>query len=127
MAASRLREDYEAAVLAIARRTAAMKREGKPVEEIARAAHEDRRWLAISFKARTPEPLRSKLHRRTLAAYGDPFGPTVETLRARGKTWEEIAESASRPGRFPFSFDGENEPATPLPGKPRGHDSGRKR
>ena len=30
--------------------------------------------------------------------YGDKLGPTIEYLRAQGKTWEQIIESATRAG-----------------------------
>lgn len=96
-----LRTDYEIAVEAIRDRTEAMKREGMPTEEIARAAHAERRRLAALFKARTPEPMRSLIYQRTLAVYGDPLGPPIDALRAQGKTWEEIVESAARPGERP--------------------------
>jgi len=36
--------------------------------------------------------------RRNLARYGDELGPTLEKLLTQNKTWEQIAESASRPG-----------------------------
>ena len=38
------------------------------------------------------------IRKRNLEKYGDEFGPTVEWLRKQGKTWEEIIESATRPG-----------------------------
>jgi hypothetical protein len=61
--------------------------------------------LTAAFKALTPKPWRSRIEARTLAAYGDPVGPTINTLRSRGKTWDGIIESATRPGSPP-SFDG---------------------
>jgi hypothetical protein len=40
----------------------------------------------------------------TLAVYGDRLGPSIEWLRARGKTWDAIIDSATNPGPR-FSFD----------------------
>ena len=97
-----LRAEYEAAVRGLRAQAEALRRDGRQAEEIARAVHAGRRALAAAFKARTPEPLRARIYARTLAAYGDPLGPTVEQLRARGKDWEAIIESALRPGPFPF-------------------------
>ena len=94
-----LREEYEAAVRALGAEVDAMRRAGIGSEKIARVAHAGRRRLAVRFKARTPEPMRSVIYQRTMAAYGDPVGPSIETLRAKGRSWEEIAESATRPGR----------------------------
>ena len=61
--------------------------------------HAERRQLAGIFKERTPEPLRTRIHNRTLAVYGDPLGPRIDDLRAQGKSWDGIIESATRPGR----------------------------
>ena len=73
-------------------------------ETIARAVHLERRRLAATFKELTPEPLRSRIYDRTLAVYGDRLGPSIEWLRARGKTWDDIIDSATNPGPR-FSFD----------------------
>ena len=65
---------------------------------IARAVHAERTRLAAAFKELTPEPLRSRIRSRSLAIYGDTNGPTIESLRARGKSWDDIIDSATRPG-----------------------------
>jgi hypothetical protein len=100
-----LRSRYEAAVLALRAQVAAMRGVGVSSETIARAIHAERRRLTIAFKEVTPEPWRSRIHTRTLAAYGDPIGPTIENLRGRGKCWDDIIASATRPGSW-FSSDG---------------------
>jgi hypothetical protein len=38
----------------------------------------------------------AEIHARNLRRYGDPLGPSIEWLRAQGKTWEQIIESATR-------------------------------
>ena len=88
----------------------AMRRDGIAPEAIARALHAERRRLSLAFKERTPEPLRTRLSDRTLSVYGDPLGPSVEDLRAKGKSWDEIIESAACPGRMPVngSFPGDS-------------------
>jgi len=100
-----LRSRYEAAVLALRAQVAAMRGVGVSSETIARAVHVERRRLTIAFKEVTPEPWRSRIHTRTLATYGDPIGPTIENLRARGKSWDDIIAGATRPGSW-FSSDG---------------------
>ena len=75
-------------------------------EEIAHTVHAERRRLAARFKQQTPEPLRSLIRRRTLAVYGDPIGPTIEHLRARGRSWDDIIDSATRPGPLPLFAKG---------------------
>ena len=58
---------------------------GVSSETIARAVHAERRRLTIAFKEVTPEPWRSRIHTRTLAAYGDPIGPTIENSAGSGQ------------------------------------------
>jgi hypothetical protein len=35
---------------------------------------------------------------RNIEKYQNPLGPTVEQLRAKGKSWQEIIEGSARPG-----------------------------
>ena len=98
MAESDLRSRYEAAVLGLCAWVAALREEGRSSEMVARAVHAERRRLTATFKELTPEPLRSRIRSRTLAIYGDCTGPTIESLRARGKSWDDIIDSATRPG-----------------------------
>ena len=46
----------------------------------------------------TPEPTRRLLCDRTMRLYGDCDGPTIDYLRAQGKTWDQIIEFG-RPSR----------------------------
>ena len=105
IAESDLRSRYEMAVLELRARVVALRDEGRSPERIARAVHAERRRLTAAFKELTPEPLHSRICSRTLAIYGDSTGPTIDGLRARGKSWEDIIESATRPGPR-LSFDG---------------------
>jgi len=38
------------------------------------------------------------IYRRNLRVYGDALGPSIDWLRQRGRTWDEICQSASRSG-----------------------------
>lgn len=106
MSGDDLRARYEAAVSGLRAQVAAMRQAGASAEEIAHAVHASRRSLAAHFKQETPEPLRGQIRRRTLAVYGDPIGPTIEHLRARGSSWDDIIDSATRPGPLPsFASD----------------------
>ncbi|MGF3023760.1 cell wall-binding protein [Methylobacterium aquaticum] len=93
-----LRTCYEMAVRDLRDGVAEMRRDGLPAETIARAVHAERRRLAVHFKALTPEPYRTRIVERTIQVYGDAQGPSIAFLRARGKSWEAIIESATRPG-----------------------------
>jgi hypothetical protein len=44
-----------------------------------------------------PEIL-AEIEARQVEKYGNPSGATVEWLLEQGKTWEQIAEGAMRPG-----------------------------
>ncbi len=93
-----LRARYETAVTALRERAAALRRDGVPAEAIARAVHAERLRLAARFKALTPEPYRTRIVERTIRVYGNELGPSIAFLRARGKSWEAIIDSATRPG-----------------------------
>lgn len=101
MVESDLRQEYELAVRALRSRADELHSVGADPERIARTLHAERRALAHRFKEATPEPLRTALYERTFRVYGDPLGPTIEFLRASGRSWEEIAEGAMRPGPLP--------------------------
>jgi hypothetical protein len=106
---------YEQAVLALRSQGEEMRGVGASAEAIARTVHDKRRRLAAYFKEQTPEPLRSQIYDRAFAVYGDAIGPTIGYLRAQGKTWEHIIESAMRPGPLPaFGLTEKDAPAEKL-------------
>lgn len=96
-----LRNDYEDHVRALAQTAEQMRRDGADIETIARVLHAERRALAEKYKALTPEPMRRRIHDRTASVYDDPLGPTIDYLRAQGRSWDDIIESAMRPGPLP--------------------------
>lgn len=71
---------------------------GATPEQTARVLGQMRRSLGIDYKAMTPPDELARIYARNLEKYGDELGPTIEYLRARGKTWQDIIDSASRPG-----------------------------
>lgn len=75
-----------------------MRLEGESPENIARKLHQMRRDLGVKYKNLTPPDKLKEIHIRNTEKYGDELGPTVDWLRGRGKTWEQIIESSSRPG-----------------------------
>lgn len=78
---------------------------GASDETIARGLHGERRALAERYKAATREPLRTALRERTIRIYGNRIGPMIAYLRARGKSWADIMEGATRPGPIPTIED----------------------
>lgn len=96
-----LRSQYERKVQTLAEMALDMRRRGMQAEIIARAVHAERLAIAKAFKDITAEPLRSRIQKRTVIRYGNPIGPSIDFLRAAGKSWDDIIDSASRPGLLP--------------------------
>jgi RHS repeat-associated protein len=95
---AQMRREYVVAVRALAEKVTSMREAGYDAEIIARVLHRDRRVLGQWYKSVTPPDFLKTILQRNLEKYGDELGPTIEWLRAQGKTWEEIIESASRAG-----------------------------
>lgn len=64
----------------------------------------ERRAIGVQFKELTPEAKRLEIYERNKRVYGDELGPSIEWLRSHGKSWEQIIESASRPGGKDLKF-----------------------
>ncbi|AOE49523.1 RHS repeat-associated core domain-containing protein [Kangiella sediminilitoris] len=74
-----------------------LRRQGKSSKEIAKVLHRKRRAIGRLFKRLTDPKTRENAFRRNMDKYGDKWGPTIKYLRDRGKSWEEIIESSTRP------------------------------
>jgi hypothetical protein len=81
-----------------------MRLAGNSPENIARVLHQMRRDLGIKYKNMTPADELEKFYTRNLELYGDKLGPTIDWLRANGKSWEQIILSASKPGGKDLGF-----------------------
>jgi filamentous hemagglutinin len=81
-----------------------MRAAGATVEQVARRLHQRRRELGVQYKELTPPAKLEEIHTRNLQKYGDKLGPSIEWLRAKGKSWEQIIESASRSGGNDLGF-----------------------
>ncbi len=81
-----------------------MRAAGASPEQVARQLHQLRRDLGIKYKDLTPAPQLEIIYARNLEVYGDKLGPSVDWLRANGKSWEKIIDSASRPGGKDLGF-----------------------
>lgn len=93
-----LRSAYEAEVKGLSDLANKMRVEGHSVEEIARQLHSLRRELGVKYKSLTPDPLLQEIYARNIKKYGDKLGPSIDYLRQQGKSWEDIINSAIRPG-----------------------------
>jgi hypothetical protein len=77
---------------------------GATTEDLARALHAERRLIGEEFKALTPPEKLAEIYERNLEKYGDKLGPTVDWLRAQGKSLDQIIESATRTGGKDLGF-----------------------
>lgn len=91
-----LRLEYEQKVHELKSLAQTLAEEGKTTEEIARELHGRRRALGKRYKDAVPPLLTEYIYYATAKKYGDPLGPSYETLRQR-KTPEQIIESSQRP------------------------------
>lgn len=95
---------HEEAVRGLAGKVPGMREAGMDSEAIARSLHAERRALGVQFKDLTPAAKLEEIAARNLERYGDKLGPTIDWLRASNKTWEQIIESATRPGGKDLGF-----------------------
>jgi hypothetical protein len=101
-----LRAAYEAEVKQLSSIATKMKAEGKSSEEIARTLHGLRRELGVKYKNVTPKKLLEHIYDRNLKKYGDKLGPSIDYLRnEKNMSWDEIIESATRPGGKDLNFN----------------------
>ncbi len=81
------------------------KARGDSKENIGKMLQKMRREIGEKHKDLTPKEFREEIYKRNIDKYGDPLGPTVDWLRKKGgKTWDEIIESALRPGGQDIDF-----------------------
>lgn len=99
-----LRQKYENDVRNLSQRAEQMKAEGISTEQIANALHTKRNELKIKYRKLTPTDKVKIFEQRNIQKYGNPIGPSIENLRSQGKTWEEIIDSATRPGGKDLGF-----------------------
>ena len=93
-----LRTQYETEVRGLKEVYENMLAEGFDMETIAHALHKKRRDIGIQYREITPADILEIIYNRNLERYGDKDGPTMEFLREQGRSWEDIIESAMRPG-----------------------------
>ncbi len=99
-----LRQAYETEVKALKDEADADRAAGQDSETIARKLHAERNALKAKYRELSPPDHVKVYEQRNINKYGNPLGPTIEQLRAQGKTWEQIIESATRPGGEDLGF-----------------------
>lgn len=93
---SSLRREYEKKVDELRKIALKLTTEGKSEEQVARIMHQMRRELGRQYKLAAPPLFREYIYAATAEKYGDPLGPSFDTLCKR-KSYQQIIASASRP------------------------------
>jgi hypothetical protein len=96
-----LRSRYEAAVGELEEKTSGMLVAGIDEEQVACWAVHHRGLLKLKYRELTPRDALAVIEAWTFKRYGNCLGPTVDQLRARGKSWADIIHCAARRGRQP--------------------------
>ncbi|WP_155122352.1 hypothetical protein [Burkholderia ubonensis] len=81
-----------------------MREAGSTPEQIARRVHQMRRDLGVKYKNLSPPDKLAEIYERNMVKYQDKLGPSIEWLRAKGKSWDQIIESATRTGGKDLGF-----------------------
>lgn len=99
---SDLRSQYEAAVANLATAVARQLASGATLEETARWAVAQRDAIKRIYRQQTPPAVLAFIESKTMRRYGNAMGPSVDDLRAAGKSWQQIIDSATRAGEHDF-------------------------
>ncbi|MER2297296.1 MULTISPECIES: DUF6861 domain-containing protein [Pseudomonas] len=93
-----LRQLYVREVYDLQQRVSAMRASSATLDEIAKFAHASRTAIKLKYREFTPPDLLKVIDERNIGKYGDKLGPTFEWLVEKGKSFEQIIESATRSG-----------------------------
>ena len=99
-----LRQAYEAEVRALELFGQSARAAGQDAQATAGMLYAARNALKFKYRALSPAESVIQFEQRNIELYGNPLGPTLNQLREQGKTWEQIIESASRPGGKDLGF-----------------------
>lgn len=91
-----LRELYNNGALAIRQEAQLMLEHGAPPEQVANWANAARNELKATVRDEGPRIVKRIAEARNIAKYGNPLGPSADSLREAGRTNEEIIEGAGR-------------------------------
>ncbi|MFJ4064095.1 DUF6861 domain-containing protein [Pseudomonas sp. NPDC089996] len=93
-----LRQLYVREVFDLQQRVNAMRASSTSLEEIAKFAYSSRTTIKLKYREFTPPDILKTIDERNIGKYGDKLGPTFEWLVEKGKSYEQIIESATRSG-----------------------------
>jgi hypothetical protein len=103
-ATANLRLEYEQAARDLLSKADRMLSAGMTEEQVANWAVGQRNGLKIEYRELTPPEMLKAIEARNIREYGNPLGPSIQQLRAEGKTWQQIIEGAARAGGKDIDF-----------------------
>lgn len=96
--ANPLRAEYESKVAGLSDHENTLRSQGLEDRDIAQSMHQARRDLGVEYKDITPKPLRDYIYEVNTERYGDPLGPSFESLENKyNGNYSKIIEAAKRP------------------------------
>jgi len=97
---------YESRAKQLVSEAEALLAQGKSEEQVARWVNAQRNQLKVEFRDISSPEFVATAEARNIKEYGNPIGPSVEQLRAKGRSWREIIDSGARPGGKDLGFGG---------------------
>jgi uncharacterized Zn-binding protein involved in type VI secretion len=93
-----LRAEYESRVAGLSDYERTLKDQDLSQRDVAQSMHQARRELGVEYKDATPEPLRDYIYDVNQERYGDPLGPSFESLEDKyNGNYKKIIDAAKRP------------------------------
>jgi RHS repeat-associated protein len=99
-----LRQQYVDEVMQLEEVALASRGAGASTEATARLLYAERNALKLKYRGLSPADAVKQFEQRNIEKYGNSLGPTIDQLQASGKSWDEIIESATRPGGSDLGF-----------------------
>jgi hypothetical protein len=90
------RAEYEAEVRALAFHAERLRNEGVSLDQIARDCVQRRNQLKARYRFGLPKSVIASLESRNLLRYGDPLGPTADSLLRKYGSWEAVISASCR-------------------------------
>ena len=100
-----LRKQYIDEVNSLSKKADELRKKGLSEKEIAKILNKDRLDIGKKYKDLTPSPLKEEIYARNLERYGNKWGPNIEYLRNKGKSWTDIIKGASKTGGSDIDFN----------------------
>ena len=93
-----LRQAYVQEVYDLQQSINSMRAAGTSTEDVAKFAYSERVNIKTKYRASTPPDILQAINERNMQKYGNEIGPTFDDLVSKGKSYDQIIDSATRTG-----------------------------